>query len=47
VQDSDHYDVDRIFVDRIFVGLSWELHCWWQLDCALEQWRTTGKQKGS
>jgi len=30
VQDSDHYDVDRIFV-----SLSWKLHCWWHLDRAL------------
>jgi len=32
---------------RIFVGLSWELHCWWQSDHALERWRTMGRQKGS
>ena len=41
-QDSDHYDLDRIVV-----GLSWELHCWWQLDRALERWQTTGRKKGS
>jgi len=34
-------------VDRIFVGLSWELQCRWQLDRALERWQTTGRQKGS
>jgi len=34
-QYSDHYDVDWIFV-----GLSWKLHCRWQLDRALERWRT-------
>jgi len=39
VLDSNHYDVDRIFVD-----LSWELHCWWQLDRVLEQWRSMGRQ---
>jgi len=32
-------------VDRIFVGLSWELHGWWQLDRALEWWRTAGRQR--
>jgi len=42
VPDSNHYDVDRIFM-----GLSWELHCRWKLDRALERWRTTGRQKGS
>ena len=31
VHDSNHYDVDRIFV-----GLSWELHHRWQLDRVLE-----------
>ena len=39
--DSNHYDVDRIFA-----GLSWELHCQWQLDCALEWWRNDGRTKG-
>jgi len=34
-------------VDRILVGLSWELHCRNQLDRALERWHTTGRQKGS
>jgi len=33
-------------VDRILVGLSWELHCQWELDHVLERWRTTGRQKG-
>ena len=32
---------------RIFVGLSWELHCQWQLDRSLERWQPTGRQKGS
>jgi len=35
VHDSDHYNVDRIFV-----GLSSELHCWWQLDRVFEQWQS-------
>jgi len=33
VLDSDHDDGERIFV-----GLSWELDCWWKLDRAFEQW---------
>jgi len=40
VHNSNHYDVDRIFV-----GLCWELHCQWQLDCALERWRTRGDKR--
>jgi len=32
-------------VDIIFVGLSWELHCRWQLDRALERWRTRGDKR--
>jgi len=37
---TDHYDVDRIFA-----GLSWELHCRWELDRALERWRTRGDKR--
>jgi len=37
VHDSNHYDVDTIFV-----GLSRELHWRWQLDRALERWRQRG-----
>ena len=41
--DSDHYDVDRIFV-----GLSLELHCQWKLDRGvLKQWQSMGRQKRS
>ena len=40
MHDSNHYDVDTIFV-----GLSWELHWWWQLDCALERWRQRGDKR--
>jgi len=40
VHDSDHYDMDKIFV-----SLSWELHCRWQLDRALERWRTRGDKR--
>ena len=39
---SDHYDVDRIFM-----GLSWDLHCRWQLDHALEWCRTTGRHNST
>ena len=40
--DSNRYDADRIFVD-----LSWELQCWWQLDRVLKRWRSMGRQKHS
>ena len=37
---ANHYDVDRIFV-----GLYWELHWRWQLDRALERWRQLGDKR--
>jgi len=46
-QKGEYISTRQYDVDRIFVGLSWELLCRWQLDRALERWRTTGRQKGS
>ena len=41
VHDGNHH------MDRIFVGLSWELQCWQQSDCVLKRWWTTAREKGS
>ena len=41
VHDSDHHSVDRIFM-----GLPWELYCQRQSDRVLEQWQTMGRRKG-
>jgi len=40
VHNSNHYDVDRIFV-----SLSWELHCRWQLDRMHELWWAQGDKR--
>jgi len=32
-------------VERIFVDLSWELQCRWQLDRALERWQPRGDKR--
>ena len=38
---------DHDSVNRMLMGLSWKLYCWRQSDWVLEQWQTTGRQKGT
>ena len=44
---SSVHNINHDSVDRIFMGLSWELYCHWESDQVLKQQWTTGRQKGS